>query len=418
MDVIILDAHRPEDGRINRHVKYLVDQGLNVFRINYNFLDEYAKSGTFSKSGEKGFRINLLSSNGKTRTALFLLYCMRRRIMADSLNALRALNFDIGAPSVIHIHDPQLLPLAGLLISNDLSNSKVIYDRHEIYEKLIKYFGIPIFALYEYFGKKYISGLVIVSDHHLGTTRKVFPKPYVVTVPNYPASAISDSIINNKIGSLNADTQINAVYVGGLNNLLDRDVDLLISIADATLQSYDNVNFIVGGTDLDAQSKMKIDDLSKKNCGRFHFLGYVPREKTVELTQKAHIGFFLMRPDTSYWVKASPNKVFEYLMCGTVPIIRADVDNADALKRCSLIFDRFDDDDVIVNAVLDLVSNPGRLKDLMIAAKDLSTDYTWESVACRYIDLYKILLSPGDLLKSSTKGLSLPPMGERSDGPK
>ena len=81
------------------------------------------------------------------------------------------------------------------------------------------------------------------------------------------------------------------------------------------------------------------------------------------------------------------------MICGTVPIIRVDVDHADALKKCSLIFGRSDDDDVIVKAVLDLVGDSSRLKDLMMAAKVLSADYTWEVVAFRYIELYN-LLSP------------------------
>ena len=134
--------------------------------------------------------------------------------------------------------------------------------------------------------------------------------------------------------------------------------------------------------------------LSKKYNNRFQFLGYVPWEKTIELTQKAHIGFFLLRPDTSYWVTASPNKVFEYLMCGVVPIIRADVDHADMLEKCSLTFSRSEDDKVIIKAVLDLLDNPGRLKEFMEKAKELSVNYTWESVAGRYIELYNTLLCP------------------------
>jgi len=394
MDVIILDAHPEEDARIKRHVKYLIDQGLNVYRIHYNHIDESAKPGVFSQFGEKGFRINISVFQGKLRTLYYLSYCLRRKILTECLKALEILNFDPVRPYILHVHDPQLLPLAAMLVRNGLLSSKIVYDRHELYEELVQRYGISIPAFYEKHIKNFISGIVIVSEHHFNPARRLFPKPHIVTVPNYPLSEVYDtSIINDKIQSLKSDSQINAIYIGGLNNLLDRDVDLLIKIADNTLQSYDNVNFIIGGTYLDAQSKVKIDALSKKYADKFQFLGYVPREKTIELTQKAHIGFFLLRPDTRYWVKASPNKVFEYLICGTVPIIRVDVDHADALKKCSLIFGRSDDDDVIVKAVLDLVGDSSRLKDLMMAAKVLSADYTWEVVAFRYIELYN-LLSP------------------------
>lgn len=395
MDIVILDAHPEEDARIKRHVKYLIDQGIGVYRIHYNCTDESAKSGAFSQFGEKGFRINTLFSQGKIRTLYNLIFCLRRKILTECMKALETLNFDPMQPSVIHVHDPQLLPLAGMLIRNSLSNSKVIYDRHEVYEQLVKHFGVSIHTLYEKLVKNSISGVVTVSEHHVSMTRKLFPESYIVTVPNYPMSSIYDeNIIDNKIWSFNTGSEVNAVYIGGLNNLLDRDVDLLVKIADEMLQSYNNVNFIVGGTYLDARSKVKIDTLSKKYADKFHFLGYVPREKTIKFTQKAHIGFFLLRPDTEYWVKASPNKVFEYLMCGTVPIIRADVDHADALRRCSLIFGRSDDDDVVVKAVLDLVGDPERLREHMSSAKRLSANYTWESVACQYIELYSTLLYP------------------------
>ena len=65
MDIVILDAHPEEDGRIKRHVKYLLDQGLGVYRINYNYRDESAKPGVFSQLGEKGIRINVLNAQSK-----------------------------------------------------------------------------------------------------------------------------------------------------------------------------------------------------------------------------------------------------------------------------------------------------------------------------------------------------------------
>ena len=165
-------------------------------------------------------------------------------------------------------------------------------------------------------------------------------------------------------------------------------------IADAAIQSYDNVTISVGGTSLNEDLRVKINDLARKHNGRFQFLGYVPREKTIELTQKAHLGFYFMKPDTRYWVKSSPNKIFEYLVCGTVPIVRANVDHADRLRECSLIFNREDENEVIMQAVLDLLDSPERLKYYMSNARELSLDYTWESVACRYIELYSTLLRP------------------------
>ena len=223
----------------------------------------------------------------------------------------------------------------------------------------------------------------------------MFPGSYTIVVPNYAASAVYNAnAINTKIHSISRGEHIQAVYIGSLNNQVDRDVDLLLDIADAAIQSYDNVTISVGGTSLNEDLRVKINYLARKHNGRFQFLGYVPREKTIELTQKAHLGFYFMKPDTRYWVKSSPNKIFEYLVCGTVPIVRANVDHADRLRECSLIFNREDENEVIMQAVLDLLDSPERLKYYMSNARELSLDYTWESVACRYIELYSTLLRP------------------------
>ncbi|KLK89307.1 hypothetical protein SZ63_02460 [Methanoculleus sediminis] len=393
MDVIVLDAHPVEDVRIARHITYLSDRGVNVCRIHYNYTDESAKPGIFSRNNVRGFRINHLPLRGKARTLSFMGYCLRPKILAGCRRALEALDIDPGRPSVLHVHDPLLLPLAAMLVRNGMRNSRVVYDRHEVYEEWLHFGRISIPVFYEDRAKRWISGTVVVSERHLDAVGKLFPGARVIAVPNYAASAAYDpDAIDAKIRRVEPGAQMHAVYIGSLNNLADRDVDLLLEIADAAIRSFENVTFFVGGTSLDNDSRVKLDDLAGKHNGRFRFLGYVPWEKTVELTEKAHVGFLLVRPDAKYWVKTSPNKIFEYLACGTVPIVRADVDHAEQLKDCSLLFDRSDENEVIIKAVLDLLGNPEDLARHMRAARELSAAYTWESVACRYIELYTAVL--------------------------
>ena len=394
MDVVILDAHPVEDARIGRHITYLAEQGVNVCRIHFNYLDDSAKPGLFSQYGVKGFRINQFLFQGKVRTLYFMSYCLRRKILIECRDALQSLDIDPAHPSILHVHDPLLLPLAAMLVRKSLPNTSVIYDRHEVYEEWLN-FGISIPVFYEGLAKKWISGTVVVSDHHLDAVLKLFPGSHTIVVPNYAASTAYDGdAITTKIQSINRGEQIQCVYIGSLNNQVDRDVDLLLDIADAVIRSHDNVTIFVGGTSMSEDSRVKIASIARKHSGRFQFLGYVPREKTIELTQKAHIGFYFMKPETNYWVKSSPNKLFEYLICGTVPIVRANIDHADRLRECSLIFDREDENETIKQAVLDLLDSPERLKTYMNSARKLSLDYTWVSVACRYIELYRTLLNP------------------------
>ena len=394
MDVIILDIHPEEDDRIARHVKYLLDNGFTVYRLHYNIIDTSVPQGTFSEFGEKGYRINFFGFAGKFKTLYLLMYCFSQKIAKDCYFALDELHLDSSHCIVIHVHDPHLLPLAKKVIRDNRFRAKIVYDRHEIYEKFSPFLGIPVHHILEKLIKGSISGVVTVSESHNSTTQKVFSNSSIITVPNYPLKRAynSDRIIE-KIQLFNTDSEINMIYIGSLNNLAERDVNLLLKIADHVLLSSGKVKFFVGGDyNFDSRCRKKIEDLSKKFQDRFFFLGSVPRQKTIELTQSAHIGFFLLRPETSYWVMSSPNKVYEYLICGTIPVVRADIDKAEEISQCGLLFARYDSEDSIIKSVVNLINHPDIIKERMNRALDLSTNYTWESVARRYIDLYNSLL--------------------------
>jgi hypothetical protein len=99
-----------------------------------------------------------------------------------------------------------------------------------------------------------------------------------------------------------------------------------------------------------------------------------------------------MKPDTCYWVKCSPNKVFEYLICGTLPVIRADVDRAEEISQSALLFDRNAGEDEIVDEVMILISDRERLRSMMTSAREQSRNFTFESVACRYTEIYRSVM--------------------------
>jgi len=47
MNIIILDVHHPEDGRVNRHIRYMQNLGYYVFHININRYFPFLKQGIF-----------------------------------------------------------------------------------------------------------------------------------------------------------------------------------------------------------------------------------------------------------------------------------------------------------------------------------------------------------------------------------
>lgn len=398
MNVIILHCHSKEDGRIKRHIKFLISKGINVFVINFNISsnDNEVYSSFY---GEKGTSLNYLwgSKVPIAYKGLFVLlnyyHFFGAKILKDTIKSLKILEFNIKTePTILHVHDPMLLPLAKRLVCNEFGASfKIVYDRHEVYEKLnmFKYFGSSGYRLFEECAKNYISGVVSVSDSHVPQIREFFPDVKIKSVPNYPSISDYDvQMIENKIRFFDANSKINFVYIGSLANSYDRDVDLLIKIADNLLQRFSNCVFTVGGNNCDDVTGKKLQNMCNKFPEGFFYLGYVSRQKTIEITQNAHFGFFLLRPTNNYWVVSSPNKVFEYLVCGTVPIVRADVDNSNFLEKNFLLFHRQSHEEDIIKAVIKLVSDHNKTKELMTKARDSSNDFTWESVANNYIEIY------------------------------
>jgi len=398
MQVIVLDKHPMGDGRIERHIKFLLSHTRLVFRIHLNRYELTLPPGPFSQFGELGYRINIApqSTSIKHSPFYFNFFCFTSLIVTDVKKAIRAIRIDTTHPTVFHVHDPALLHLAGILKKSYFSNAKIVYDRHEAYETQSSFWGImlpSIGRIFEIMAKGHIDGIISVSEMHNASIRAEFPKVVVDTVPNYPEiTEYNSQKIINKIKSFKDNDDIQLAYIGSLANNYDRDIDLLLTIYEKALRSHPNITCNIGGECNNQSLKNKFIALKREFGDRFEYLGRIPRTHTVELTERSHIGFFLIRPETTYWVYCSPNKVYEYLICGVVPVIRADVDYPHMFAHCSLMFDRHTPPDEIVQEVINLLGDPTRLKTMMKNALVLSNKFLFEAVCENYTNMYKCLL--------------------------
>lgn len=395
MNVLLLDIHPPEDSRIKRHAKYLLNEGFNVYSINLNRHYNELKEGSFSRTGELGYRKNLYpNQKGILRTICHNIYLLSPKISYDMLNVLQMMGINLHVFTIIHVHDPCLLPVAKKL-KKRFKEAKIVYDRHEAYEmydQMIPLLGGKMTQIHRFFEKivsKSVDGVVTISDDYLINCRQFFPNAITTVVPNFPnTNDYCFEIIKSKINSYNMFSVTDLVYFGSLGNEFDRDIDLLLKIAEDTLSHFQHVRFFMGGYTNNEILLKRFDQMSKEYPGRFHYLGYTPRSDVILITQNAHIGFFLLRPDAPYWVKCSPNKIFEYLACGVIPIIRADCYYSDDLASCSLIYDKTAPEENIILGIRELIGKPSSIKDMMGKAFNLHTKFSFESVQNRYLRLY------------------------------
>lgn len=395
LNVIVLHKHLVHDARILKHLQYLVNKQCAVYQIRI-CRDTPVKTITHVSSvGENSTTIGAkLCHNSFVNSIFFNIFINTRYISEHIIRDLEEYDINPYSPTIIHVHDPVLLFLA-LRLNRYLHNSKIVYDRHEIYENKHKLLGIrlpSIGRLFEIVTSKWISGLVCVAESQLIKAKHTFVNAKYCVVNNFPQAKQYDcQKIQRKIDSISRTGDIILSYIGSLDYHEDRDIFLMLDIIDEIMQQNNSVRFLLGGHTKDVKLISEINMLANRYPNRFNYLGYIPSHKVVEISQESHIGFFLLKNIKAEY-KVSPNKVFEYLYCGCVPIIKANIDYAERLCQCSFIYGEYASKEEIIHDVNNLLEAPDLLQEKMATARDLGQQFTWESVADNYSILYNELI--------------------------
>lgn len=399
MNFIVLDEHPPEDGRIGRHIRYLLQNNERVFRLHFSLFDPTLESGHFSLYGEKGFRISPPSSHmrplnfGVFNMKYLLPFCFYSRIKW----ILKELDIDLTAPAVLHVHDPCLLKIATMMKRKLFRSARIVYDRHEFYEVFNKRTQLPTLTrhrLYELLAEDAVDGVAHASLGGESDPRLLFPRAEHTHIPNFPLTDTYDEArIREKILMSENNSAFNLLYIGSLNPH-DRDVRLMLKIAADILAHIPETTFFIGGPSYgnDEELQQMMIPLREKYGARFNFhLGYVGRNMAQRLTEDCHIGLLFIDPETTYWIKSSPNKLYEYLRCGAIPVMRASIESPESVSSCSLLFDRYTPEEEIVSSLRDLATDPERCRRMMEDALTLSAQFTFNTVGPEYFRLYNRL---------------------------
>lgn len=394
--ILVLDAHPIEDGRIQKHLRFLQENGYRVFHIHFI---PYAQSpdvadGEYSLFGEGSWHLNL---RWKTKIPgvrlLNYLSLFSPILLRKVTRVIQSFLIPVTDLGIIHVHDPILLPLAVKIQKKWLTQAKIVYDRHEIYEDMRKTMGMGGYRLFEIFPKNNISGVVVVSNFFSHNVARMFPRSKVTTVQNYPLkSSINTTKIQEKIQSISKTTSIRCIYIGSLRNDLDRDLDLLFSTAHHILTLYPTLKFYIGGACDDKHTLKKMSELQQLFQNRFVYLGVVPASKVISLTQEAHIGFLFLKNQGRDDIRA-PNKVFEYLACGVIPVIRGAIDHSNIISSCAIMFTNQDESNDINRTLTELLEDPERMKILMEKTCEVGNMFFWEKESEKYSLLYEEVFS-------------------------
>lgn len=390
--IIVIDQHPIGDSRIERHISYMEKHGYKIFRIHID------RKLNVKSSGLIEYKIpcyNMGSAIGKNTKVNCIVHNIHSFIgqFGHTKQVLSILRIDPEGNTIVHVHDPTLLPYAAK-ICRSLVNSKMVYDRHEIYETRspwIPHVYLPRVGRFtEIMTQNEIAGVITVSEAYCNSVKNLFPNTEVTAVPNYPSfEDYDEETIRSKIEEFSENTCLRFIYIGSLGWNNDRDLRLILKVFDFLIENKQNVQFIIGGRTDDEKLLLEFTIRQKDYPDRFTYTGYIPHQQVIELTQTAHFGFFMIRPETHYWVLASPNKVFEYLKCGVIPILRANCLCREQLQSCSLWFERYDDEQMICDEILKIVNNRRVVYCMMSLSHIISKEFSYDYVAKNYETLYE-----------------------------
>lgn len=385
--IVVLDSHALGDNRISKHVGS-VQSKYPVLRVSFNFYQD--RCGENNSYGMTRVHNTVTYKNPYLNGMVFNLRTMLGFGVGRMEEFLRSEFVADGDRLVFHVHDPYVLGMASKL-KKRFPGSSILYDRHEYYEAWDYGIGISIPHIFEKLFGKRVDELVFVTNN-IEEMLKMFKGKRVTVVPNYPhGSNFSKEVVLDKADMLSEGQDLIFLYVGTLNLDFDRDTRLMFSLMEELMRADKRIHFVLAGRTYGKEMLQTIEDLTKKFPERVDYLGELPMDEVIKQTQKAHFGFLLMRPDSPVWSDSHPlsaNKVYEYMMGGAIPIIRAVIEDRESIDECSLIFGKESDLGTMQFAITELVNDRQKMRTMMLSCHDIGSKFSWENVSVRYLECY------------------------------
>lgn len=216
--------------------------------------------------------------------------------------------------SIIHFHDPELLPIAFLM---KLLGRKVVYDMHENLplEILTKNYVPRVFRKFLSFAinnfQQFTFRYVPVIFAEISYV-KYFPlASHKETILNYPLN----NIANNKL-IINKEKEFTLGYMGGVT--VERGAIVILKAVEKLREDGIAVNLIFVGPVAEEVSESLIYNKATKE-GWATFEGRLKPIDGWEKMSRCHVGLAILQ-DSPNFIESYPTKLFEYMLMG-LPII-------------------------------------------------------------------------------------------------
>lgn len=367
MIAIVTCGHRPDDERIyEREIKTLLKAGYKITYFTRWKGDNYLSEE------------NLWHRNYSQKDISIRNYT--QGILKD---------FKVLKPSVIHIHEFELLPLAKK--ANKLYNTKIIYDVHEANIELwdvssSKPTGIKqiINKSLNHYEKGYLKSVdfvftttpVLVNRYEKRGVKSVFVPNYPIALPRRSKKSAIPTIIYH--GQIALERGLEDL-IGAIPPLIKKGLSFNVEIygSERVPGTVNQLNDI-------------INDLNLKDVVKIH--NQIPHSEILKVLSKAHIAVIPFRDYPMFQI-AIPVKMFE-AMWARCAIIASDLDSIREYGEGFIEFYPPGDVEALSRSIERLLLNDEELKRMGKEGSRLIREkYNWKKVEPTLLDIYSKVVS-------------------------
>lgn len=289
-------------------------------------------------------------------------------------------------PDLVHVHDPELLPVAWRLASR---GRRVVYDAHEDVPRQIltkQWLPRPIrplvalgFELFENAAVRRVTGVVAATPHI--RDRFLAIQPRTVDVCNFPfldelAPAASEQP---------SVRQRMVCYVGSITRTRGA-LELL-----AAMGHLPDVRLVLCGAFEDGE--LEAEMRAHPGWRQVDYRGFLDRDGVAAVLREASVGLVTLQPMPSY-LDSLPIKMFEYMSAG-LPVVASDFPLWRGIvvpNGCGLCVDPLDPA-AIARAVRTILDSPQEGAQMGRAGRRAVLEhYNWPRAEQRLLEFYAALL--------------------------
>jgi len=263
------------------------------------------------------------------------------------------------------------------IFTKAIQKKKIVYDIFDFYSESLPE-NIPslirnIISNFEKFCIRFVDSVIIVDNSRYVQIKdaKIKNLDIVMNCPNDVVYSTKKSPHKEFI-----------IFYGGMISKTRGLMELINAIRD-----LDNIKIIIAGMGEDEDLFKEISSKTKNVT----YLGWINYEKYIDLTLSSDLIFGFYDPKIPNNRLASPNKLFEAMMCSTPIIVNKETSMAEIVKqdKCGVVVP-YSDCNSLKRSIIKLKENQELcLKMGESGRKAFEKEYNWKIMESRLLNVYK-----------------------------